>query len=89
MVRALAERMSSALGQTVIVENRPGAGGMIGAKAVAAAVSDGYTFMVSAPGALVVAPNLYKNPGYYPGQRLRSSRNLVQQPADAGGAPDI
>jgi len=39
---------------------------MIGAKAVAAAVSDGYTLMVSAPGALVVAPNLYKNPGYDP-----------------------
>ena len=80
VVRALAERMSSALGQTVIVENRPGAGGMIGAKAVAAAVSDGYTLMVSAPGALVVAPNLYKNPGYDPANDFAPVATLYSSP---------
>jgi tripartite-type tricarboxylate transporter receptor subunit TctC len=64
VVRALADRMSSALGQTVIVENRPGAGGAIGARAVAAAAPDGYTLLVSAPGALVVVPTLQKNAGY-------------------------
>src|SRR5262245_4126992 len=70
VVRALAERMSPALGQPVIVENRPGAGGAIGAKAVAAATPDGHMLLVSTPAALVVVPTLYKNPGYDPAKDL-------------------
>jgi tripartite-type tricarboxylate transporter receptor subunit TctC len=80
VVRALAERMSSALGQTVIVENRPGAAGMIGARAVAAAPADGYTLMVSAPGALVVAPTLHKNPGYEPAKDFAPVATLYSSP---------
>ena len=53
---------------------------MIGAKAVAAAVSDGYTLMVSAPGALVVAPNLYKNPGYDPANDFAPVATLYSSP---------
>jgi tripartite-type tricarboxylate transporter receptor subunit TctC len=70
VVRALAEQMSSALGQPVVVESRPGAAGVIGSKAVAGAPSDGHTLLISAPGALVVAPSLYKNPGYDPASDL-------------------
>ena len=58
--------MSATLGQPVIVENRPGAAGAIGSKAVAAAPPDGYTLLASAPGALITVPSLYKNPGYDP-----------------------
>ena len=70
VVRALAERMSAALRQSVIVENKPGAGGAIGAKAVVAAAPDGHTLLVSTPNPLVVAPTLYKNPGYDPATDL-------------------
>jgi tripartite-type tricarboxylate transporter receptor subunit TctC len=80
VVRALAERMSSALGQTVIVENRPGAAGMIGARAVAAAPADGYSLMVSAPGALVVAPTLHRNPGYEPAKDFAPVATLYSSP---------
>ena len=80
VVRALAERMSSALGQPVIVENRPGAAGAIGAKAVAAAAPDGHTLLVSTPAALVVVPTLYKNPGYEPAKDLVAVATAFSSP---------
>jgi len=49
MARVLADRLGDALGQRFIVENRPGAGGMIGAEAVARSAADGYTLLVSSP----------------------------------------
>jgi tripartite-type tricarboxylate transporter receptor subunit TctC len=70
VVRALAERMSSVLRQPVIVENRPGAAGAIGARAVVSAAPDGYTLLVSTPNALAVVPSLLKNPGYDPVKEL-------------------
>ena len=52
IVRAIAPRMSERLGQPVVVENRAGAGGMIGVEAVAKAPPDGYTIGLAAAGAL-------------------------------------
>jgi tripartite-type tricarboxylate transporter receptor subunit TctC len=54
--RIVGERMSSALGQPVVVENRGGAGGSIGAEAVARATPDGYTLFVGSNGPLTVNP---------------------------------
>jgi tripartite-type tricarboxylate transporter receptor subunit TctC len=65
--RMIGDQLSSSLGQPVVVENRPGgAGGTVGAKAVATAEADGYTLLYSAPGPLVTAPAIYKNVGYDP-----------------------
>lgn len=58
--RALAPALSELLKQPAIVENRPGAGGNIGANAVAKAAPDGYSFLVSATGTMVVNPSLYR-----------------------------
>ena len=60
VARALAPALGQALGQTVIVENRPGAGGAIGASYVARAQPDGLTLLVSTPNALVVLPLMTK-----------------------------
>lgn len=57
--RIVAERLSQRLGQTVIVENKPGAGGNIGTSEVARAAPDGYTLLLAYDGTLVINPNVY------------------------------
>ena len=64
MARLLTDKMADILGQPVIVENRPGAGGMIGAKSVIAAEPDGYTLMLGSTSTLLIAPLTYKNAQY-------------------------
>ncbi|WP_213770562.1 tripartite tricarboxylate transporter substrate binding protein [Bradyrhizobium sp. dw_78] len=58
--RVVAQALSERLGQQVFVENRPGAGGNIGAEAVAKADPDGYTLLLTTNGTLAVNPSLYK-----------------------------
>jgi tripartite-type tricarboxylate transporter receptor subunit TctC len=66
MARMLAERLSAQLGQTVIVENRAGANGMIGAEHVARAAPDGHTILFASPAEIVIAPSAYKSMRYDP-----------------------
>ena len=56
--RAVAPKLAEALGQPVVVENRAGANGAVGAEATAKSPADGYTLMVGAAGTLAVAPHL-------------------------------
>ncbi len=65
MARLLAPKMSEALGQNVVVDNKPGAGGQIGAAAVAKAAPDGYTLMLDAS-SFAVTPSLYPKLPYDP-----------------------
>jgi tripartite-type tricarboxylate transporter receptor subunit TctC len=67
MARLLSDKMAAALGQPVIVDNRPGAGGTIGARTVIAAEPDGYTIMMGSTSTLLIAPAIYKNAGYHAG----------------------
>ncbi len=66
MARFVAQPLSARLGQSVIVENRPGSGGTIGARAVASAEPDGYTLLFGSSGTLAVAPALYASLDYDP-----------------------
>ena len=70
IARLVAEPLGQALGQTVIVDNRPGAGGNVGTGAVAKAEPDGYTFLFTIQGPLVTAPLLSKNLSYDPVREL-------------------
>src|SRR2546427_11516068 len=72
MARIISDRLSLVLGQTVVVENRGGgAGGSIGAKAVATADPDGYTILITPGGALTSGPGVDANIGYEPGKAFR------------------
>lgn len=61
--RMFAQALGERLGQTVVVENRGGAGGNIGSAAVAAATPDGYTILLNGNG-MAISKQLFKNPGY-------------------------
>jgi tripartite-type tricarboxylate transporter receptor subunit TctC len=64
--RAVAPGLTDALGQPVVVENRGGAGGRIGAALVAKSPPDGYTLLLGASGTLAVQPAFHDEPGYHP-----------------------
>lgn len=66
MARILAERLTGKLGQTVLVENKPGANGMLGAEFVTRAAPDGYTFLFASPAEIVISPTAYKTMRYDP-----------------------
>lgn len=66
MARMIANKLSVTLGQSVIVENKPGAGNVIGAQAAARAAPDGYTFFFATSAALVTNPYMVKNLSYDP-----------------------
>lgn len=60
--RLVGQKMSESLNQTVVIENHPGAGGVIGADLVAKAAPDGYTVLLASPAEIAVLPHLQKMP---------------------------
>ncbi|HTG96703.1 MAG TPA: tripartite tricarboxylate transporter substrate binding protein, partial [Burkholderiales bacterium] len=78
--RALAERLQKALGQPFVVENRSGAGGNIGAEAVAKAPPDGYTLLVGGNGPVAINKHLYKGLSFDPERDLAPISLLASAP---------
>jgi tripartite-type tricarboxylate transporter receptor subunit TctC len=66
VARLIAPAFGEAIGSSVIVENKPGAGGNIGTQGVARAPKDGYTLLLTINSAQAINPALYKNPGFDP-----------------------
>jgi tripartite-type tricarboxylate transporter receptor subunit TctC len=64
--RVIADKMAQLLGQGIVVDNRPGAGGTVGTKFVAKSEPDGYTILLGYTGTLAIGPSLYKEVGYDP-----------------------
>jgi len=64
--RLIAPAFSESIGASVVVENRPGAGGNIGTQSVARSSKDGYTLLLTINSAQAINPSLYKNPGFDP-----------------------
>ena len=80
LARAIAPGLQAQLGQNVIVENKPGATGTIGAGLVKRAPADGYTLFVSSLGPFVIAPHLYKSVAYDPNRDFDLLTVAVQAP---------
>jgi len=66
MARVIAEKLSAALGQQVLVDNRGGGGGLIGTRAVQKAAADGYTLLLGHTGTISINPSLYANSNFDP-----------------------
>jgi tripartite-type tricarboxylate transporter receptor subunit TctC len=66
VARIVAERMSETLGQTIVVDNRAGAGGTVGTRAAARSPADGYTIALAYTATMAIGPSLYPNVGYDP-----------------------
>ena len=67
MARLVGNRLVQELGQPVVIDNKPGAGGNVGATEAARAPADGYTLLMASP-ALTISPAIYKNLPYQPSQ---------------------
>jgi tripartite-type tricarboxylate transporter receptor subunit TctC len=79
LARVLQPRLTEALGQPIIIENRPGAGGNIAAEAVAKSAPDGYTFLVASE-AIATNEYLYRGLGYNPYKDLAPVAKLADYP---------
>ena len=79
LARAIAQPLSKELGGTVIVENRPGAGGLTATEQVARAAADGYTLYIATPGSFTIWPTLRKL-NYDPAKDFAWISNLVTMP---------
>jgi len=87
--RLIGERLSAALGQPVVIENRGGAGGNIGAEAVAKSTPDGYTLLMATTGVMSINNALYRNMSFDAAKELEpvifiaSITNVLIVPADS------
>src|SRR5512134_1510209 len=70
VARLLSDELGAALGQSVVVENRPGASGAIGTQAVASSPPDGHTLLVGQTGEIAINPYWAKGVGYDPDKDL-------------------
>ena len=80
IARAISQPLSEALGQTVIVENRPGANGNMGTDAVAKSPADGLTLLLCDVGALAITPSVYSKLGFDPSKDLTGVTMLAYSP---------
>ncbi|UUX95327.1 tripartite tricarboxylate transporter substrate binding protein [Aquabacterium sp. J223] len=80
LARMLAERLQAQWGQTVIVDNKAGAGQMIGADAVAKAAPDGHTLLLASDSAITINPGLYPKMPYDPQKDLQPVSQLASLP---------
>ncbi len=87
--RLLAQAMSPSIGQTVIVENKTGAGGNIGTDFVAKSAPDGYTMLLAYTGPMAINPTLYKNIPFNPLKDFAAVTLVAEAPLLLGVHPSV
>jgi tripartite-type tricarboxylate transporter receptor subunit TctC len=80
VARPIAKGLNDALGKPFVVDNRAGAGGNIGSAAVAKAVPDGHTLLITSSAPIVINPHVYKSMPYEPQRDLAPVTNLLRVP---------
>lgn len=89
IARLLAPRLSEALSQTVVVENKPGANGNLGAGLVVQAAGEGHTVLLCDVGALAISPSVYTKLSFDPSKDLRAVGMLAYSPHVLAVHPDV
>ena len=80
VARLVGERLSPALGRPVIIDNRPGAGGMIGAEVAAMLPPDGYNLLFTVKGVMAIVPHVYPSAKFNPLKDFRAVTEILQVP---------
>ena len=89
IARLISDRLSQSLGQPVIVDNRPGAGGMIGAEAAAITPGDGYNIFFAVKSVMAIAPHVYSTAKYNPLRDFKSVCQILTVPHVITAAPNV
>ena len=89
MARIISERLGAVLSQTIVIENRGGAGGGVGGKFVAESAPDGYTILMTPGGALTTGPIINPNIGYDPVKVFASVCELIETPLIVSVNPSL
>jgi tripartite-type tricarboxylate transporter receptor subunit TctC len=80
VIRSVSDKLGEALGQQIIIDNRAGAGGTVGTRALAKSEPDGYTIGLGYTGTLAIGPNLYSNVGYDPHKDFAAIGRIATAP---------
>jgi tripartite-type tricarboxylate transporter receptor subunit TctC len=80
VIRSVSDKLGDALGQQIVIDNRAGAGGTVGTRALAKSDPDGYTIGLGYTGTLAIGPNLYSNVGYDPRKDFSSIGRIATAP---------
>src|SRR5256714_8716369 len=80
VARLVAERLSPALGRPVIIDNRPGAGGMIGAEVAATLPPDGYNLLFTVKGVMAIVPHVYPSAKFNSLKDFKAVTEILQVP---------
>ena len=88
VARIIADKLTQSLGQPVIVDNRPGAGGMIAGEAAALAPADGYTTFFTVKAVMAIAPNVYRNAKFNPIKDFKPVSQILTVPNVITAAPN-
>src|SRR6478735_7615602 len=80
VIRSVSDKLGEALGQQIIIDNRGGAGGTLGTRALAKSEPDGYTIGLGYTGTLAIGPNLYSNVGYDPRKDFAAIGRIATAP---------
>jgi tripartite-type tricarboxylate transporter receptor subunit TctC len=80
VARLVSDRLGQALGKPVIVDNRPGAGGMIGAEQAATLPNDGYNLLFTVKGVMAIVPHVYPAAKFHPVKDFKAVAEILQVP---------
>src|SRR2546428_2218829 len=89
VARVVVQKFSEGLGQPVVIENRPGVGGLVGSEAVAKAAPDGYTLLLGSVSSLAVAPHMFANPKIDPAKNFAAIAPIMSSPLTVIARPTL